>query len=251
MAELDIHFRITPRMARWSMAALCLALMALNVSPEDITLETYYPAPSGVYVNMVTTQQTILARDGGNVGIGTTGPGSKLQINGAGSGNVDLSVNGRIRTGDGGGNGGVWLSNAGNMFVGQNGANVGFWTAGAGWNAFQVTQGGYVGIGTTGPSQPLEVNGNIQADRNFITQNSGSCSVHQACPGPNGTPTGPNGGVSSQSCPGGDYATWTPGVEPKSQINAPPPNLMYFNGSNNVVQAYDGCVPAVFYCCPY
>jgi len=64
------------------MSALCLCLLSLPVSPEDITLDTYYPAPTGIYTNMVTTQKTILARDGGNVGIGTAAPSQKLDVGG-------------------------------------------------------------------------------------------------------------------------------------------------------------------------
>ncbi len=64
------------------MAAGCLGLMVVSVSPESITLDTYYPAPTGIYTNMITTQQTILARDGGSVGIGTMRPQAELDVSG-------------------------------------------------------------------------------------------------------------------------------------------------------------------------
>jgi len=102
----------------------------------------------------VTIQDT-----GGNVGIGTGAPGSKLEIFGRGGGLVDLKINGRIQTGDGGNSGGVWLDAGGTMFVGQNGTNVGFWTQGVNWNAFQITQAGDIGIGTTTPTKKLNVVG--------------------------------------------------------------------------------------------
>jgi len=70
---------------------------------------------------------------------------------------VDLRVSGRIHTGDASGAGGIWLDNGQTMFVGQNGSNVGFWTSGAGWAAFQVTNGGNVGIGTTAPASKFHV----------------------------------------------------------------------------------------------
>ncbi|GIU68245.1 MAG: hypothetical protein KatS3mg001_095 [Candidatus Pacearchaeota archaeon] len=91
-----------------------------------------------------------------------------MNVVGGGGTTVDLRVSGRIHTGDAGGDGGVWLDNGKTMFVGQNGANVGFWTSGAGWNAFQITNAGNVGIGTTGPAGKLHVSGgNIHIDNNY------------------------------------------------------------------------------------
>jgi hypothetical protein len=49
---------------------------------ETLTMTTYYPSPSGVYRRLVTTAQTLLARDGGSVGIGTTAPQAKLDVAG-------------------------------------------------------------------------------------------------------------------------------------------------------------------------
>ena len=104
----------------------------------------------------------VTVKAGGNVGIGTATPGHKLEVSGGGTAFIDLKVNGRIKTGDSGNVGGVWLDEKQTMFVGQNGTNVGFWTKGKGWDAFQVTQGGNVGIGTSAPIAPLSVLGNDQ-----------------------------------------------------------------------------------------
>src|SRR6185369_15623712 len=49
---------------------------------ETLTMVTTYPSPMGVYKNIVTTGQTLIARDAGNVGIGTipSTTGGKVQI---------------------------------------------------------------------------------------------------------------------------------------------------------------------------
>ena len=50
----------------------------------------YYPAPYGSYAELTTTSNTYLATEGGNVGIGTTAPGSaKLAVIG---GNVGIGT---------------------------------------------------------------------------------------------------------------------------------------------------------------
>lgn len=84
MAEIKINFDLTfsRRFVRTA-GAVAIALCAVpELDSESVTLSTYYPAPSGVYTNMITTSDTYLARDGGNVGIFTTTPGAKLDVNG-------------------------------------------------------------------------------------------------------------------------------------------------------------------------
>jgi hypothetical protein len=96
----------------------------------------------------------------GKVGIGTTAPTTKLEIQGAGSTSVDLKVNGRIQTGDAANYGGMWVSTTSNMFMGQNNATqLGFYNNGA-WRLV-ADNNGNVGIGTTSPNQKLTVNGTI------------------------------------------------------------------------------------------
>ncbi|MBU1912435.1 MAG: hypothetical protein KKB22_02735 [Candidatus Omnitrophica bacterium] len=65
--------------------AFLLALLGFGVTlmAEDITLTTYYPAPYGAYDELTTTGNTYLATTSGNVGIGTTTPGTyKLNVTG-------------------------------------------------------------------------------------------------------------------------------------------------------------------------
>jgi len=82
MAEFTIKLdiRITPGIFRGGLAALLLSLLAPELATEQVTLTTYYPAPSGVYTNMITTKETYLARDGGNVGVGTINATAKLTV---------------------------------------------------------------------------------------------------------------------------------------------------------------------------
>ena len=53
-----------------------------QAADESLTLETYYPAPYGAYAELTTTGNTSLATDTGSVGIGTTSPQAKLDVDG-------------------------------------------------------------------------------------------------------------------------------------------------------------------------
>lgn len=65
-------------------AAGALVAIAPRLQSEQFTLFTYYPAPSGVYTNMVATGDAYLARDGGGVSVGTpqNPAGAKLVVMG-------------------------------------------------------------------------------------------------------------------------------------------------------------------------
>ena len=70
---------------RWRRGLMIGAMFFTTVSQlasESVTLTTYYPAPSGVYTKMITTNDTSLARDGGMVGIGTVSHKNILDVNG-------------------------------------------------------------------------------------------------------------------------------------------------------------------------
>lgn len=76
MAELVVRFdvRFGGRAARGLMAAAMFFAAVPELASESVTLTTYYPAPSGVYAQMITTGNTYLARDGGAVRIGSAVP---------------------------------------------------------------------------------------------------------------------------------------------------------------------------------
>src|SRR5579863_10561824 len=80
---LAMHIRRSRREVYLLMAGL-MCLPAGDVGSETLTLSTTYPAPMGIYKTMVTMGQTILARNGGNVGIGTgsTAPAATLDVQG-------------------------------------------------------------------------------------------------------------------------------------------------------------------------
>jgi hypothetical protein len=160
---VTLQFKLTRDKALLLLSLFFLCWHPKPLGSETLQLTTYYPAPYGGYVSLLTTGRTLMARDSGVVGIGTPNPIAKLDIVGTGNATVDLQVNGRIRTGDANGNGGMWLSTANDGFMGNVGGNVGFWTNGAGWDAFQITKNnGFVGIGTQGPTRRLHVNGDVR-----------------------------------------------------------------------------------------
>jgi hypothetical protein len=100
----------------------------------------------------------LMPRGKGNVGIGTTNPGAKLEVVGGGGVTVDLIVNGRLRSNNN--DGGLWV--ASDRFVGGHSTNkIGFWNNNA-WR-LTVQSDGNVGIGTDNPGAKLEVNGSIKS----------------------------------------------------------------------------------------
>lgn len=70
---------------RLGTAGLLAALAAAPTGSETVVLTSYYPVPVGVYGRMLSTGETLLARDGGAVVIGAGGPpgaGTKLAVMG-------------------------------------------------------------------------------------------------------------------------------------------------------------------------
>lgn len=77
-------------MSKTMLALVIIAVFGLGMAiSETYTMETYYPSPVGVYTNMTVTSTAVLARDGGNVGIGTTSP--KTPSPNRATGNLDAN----------------------------------------------------------------------------------------------------------------------------------------------------------------
>jgi hypothetical protein len=176
-------------------------VVALRGAAADVLGTNTYPS-------------TMIVNDSGNVGIGNTGPGYKLDVAGqihsssggfvfpdgttqttaasgssvVSAGNVSAGTFGS-NTGGGayafpgylqiGGNavnsnntklfiqntaGKNWALSAGANGITEQGFAIYNWTDNSSNPLFYINNAGNVGIGTTGPSQRLEVNGNIQSD---------------------------------------------------------------------------------------
>lgn len=109
-----------------------------------------------------TSGRVIIQDQGGNVGIGTTSPGRKLQV---GDQNVAGSV-GIIRVGHNNGAGSFrsWEFGTGDSSIFGNADNFGFrdFSGGAIMTLRSSDNGGNVGIGRTDPGFKLDVNGGIR-----------------------------------------------------------------------------------------
>jgi len=90
---------------------------------------------------------------GGNVGIGTGTPGARLEVVGGGGTNVDLLVNGRLRSNSN--DGGMWVAQ--DRFMGGFASSIGLWNGNT-WRLTVAANGNVgIGMGTAAPASPLHV----------------------------------------------------------------------------------------------
>jgi hypothetical protein len=85
MGGIMIKFKTMVRRISYVLLMSFIYLTAIPklANTENLVITTYYPAPYGGYVSLLTTNNTWLARDTGNVGIGTSNPQFKLDVNGS------------------------------------------------------------------------------------------------------------------------------------------------------------------------
>ena len=170
MEELNIRFSFSKKSALPLLALFFLCWHPGFIGSESLTLTTYYPAPYGGYVSLLTTSQTLLARDGGNVGIGTGAavPTGRLEVRG-----------GYVNIVDAEGGAGTWRLGAVNGVVGSYSTGItairadgGLRLAGRALNMSTsadlfLNTNGRVGIGTLNPDRLLQVAGDGHFDGNL------------------------------------------------------------------------------------
>ena len=98
----------------------------------------------------------LIANGGGNVGVGTTAPGAKLDVD---TGRIQISSSGTKQLSFGT-DATIEFGSDSNMQVRRSGSSLQFKTGGS--EVMRIDSAGNVGIGTTTPSAKLEVSGNIK-----------------------------------------------------------------------------------------
>ncbi|KAF0127700.1 MAG: hypothetical protein FD189_246 [Elusimicrobia bacterium] len=140
--RITLELSFTRRKALALLTLFFLCWRPGSLGSETLTMTTYYPAPYGGYARLLTTGQTVLARDGDRVGIGTMGPGTKLEVKG---GHADTELR-------------LFSDHYTQGLDGVNTANLNLWASEPGWtwtgagignNAWISDSGGIARVTTT------------------------------------------------------------------------------------------------------
>ncbi|MCX5785583.1 MAG: hypothetical protein NTX59_07830 [Elusimicrobia bacterium] len=100
-----LQLKLTQKRCLFVLTLAFLCFHPRSLGSETLTLTTYYPAPYGGYVGLLTTNQTLLARDAGSVGIGLGSGGvpvQKFQVNSSGVNSFVVTAGGSVGVGTAG-----------------------------------------------------------------------------------------------------------------------------------------------------
>ena len=135
-----------------------------NAAPfSGLTDDMVFSTCVGDFMTGTNWKERMRITKDGNVGIGTTSPSEKLEIDtSSGASAIQFSRSGS-------GYGIVGIEGIGNtMFIQSNNKPIRFSADNFTNEHMRIATSGNVGIGTTTPSEKLEVNGNVRADA-FLT----------------------------------------------------------------------------------
>lgn len=196
-SEISLKLTFSRRQIVVLLAFLLLAWHPGYLGSETLTLTTYYPAPYGGYVSLLTTNQTLLARDGGNVGVGIATPGSKLHVNGitqvvepgASADTYAYGTFGVTRQASGSTLTYIAMTRQGQVVKAMGIDSSNNWVFGLPQAGNQVitspqmviTQGGNVGINNSWPSERLTVSGNLSVSGDIVLNPANTSTIRNVC----------------------------------------------------------------------
>ena len=163
----SIDNRITSATSPLVLATNNLSITKASSTANGYLSNTDWTSFNGKVSSQWATSGSNISYVAGSVGVGTTAPGAKLDISASNTTNpLTLNVASGGTDSNRALNFNVGGTTYGKILVpGGADAALAFWTGGGASNAerMRITMAGNVGIGTTGPTEKLEVNGNIKA----------------------------------------------------------------------------------------
>ena len=163
MPNLNVRFSVdfSARVVRLVLIGAMLLASASQLASESVSLTTYYPAPSGVYTQLIATSNSYMARDAGFLDVGTNvAPPGEIKLAVAGPGffvSPNIGTTGGVIIKDAPGDpNAAYLQFTNNAETREVAHIQGLETGGL------ALMDGNVGIGTNSPVSALSVNGGVQ-----------------------------------------------------------------------------------------
>jgi hypothetical protein len=129
----------------------------IRIKSSNIVFETVSSGPGSVYSDTLSNRIDMIINEFGNIGIGVDNGiinNTKLYVKRIGQGHVTMTSNGTVETG-------IYLDNEKASFGTTTNHNLSFYTNAKPSQLILTTQGNF-GIGTTTPTQKLDVNGSVK-----------------------------------------------------------------------------------------